>query len=177
MKKQISKKTNQAFGKEIFLLGRDEDGTNYWLEKAKWDCGWYWGFGYVETYSNNKNPHLSKDINSHQHIDSSFMGQMRKHDIENKYTINTEFIHNIFDAPILFETTFTEKEGWQLSELFKSIYTLKECAGMFNRGGCNVSKNLCYELIKNEDWSNHINKEILPLIFEKIYTILSPTKQ
>ena len=34
MKKQISKKTNNAFGKKIYLLGRDEDGTNYWLEES-----------------------------------------------------------------------------------------------------------------------------------------------
>jgi len=176
MKKQIAKKTNNAFGKEIFLLGRGEDGTNYWLEKASWDCGWYWGFGYVETYTNNKNPHLSKDIQSHTHIDSSFMGQMKEYDFQKKCTINTEYVHNIFDAPLLAETTFTEKEGWQLSELFKSFYSLKECAGIFGKGGCNVTTNPCSELIKNEDWAKHINHEILPLIFEKIYTILSPSK-
>ncbi len=174
MKKQISKKTNNAFGKEIFLLGRDEDGTNYWLERAKWDCGWYWGFGYVETYTNNKNPHLSKDINSHQHIDSSFMGQMQKYDFEKKCSVNSEFVHNIFDSPLLFETTFTEKEGWILSELFKSFYMLKDSAGMFGKGGCNVTTNPCAELIKNEDWAKQINHEILPLLFEKIYSILSP---
>ena len=176
MKKLISKKTNNAFGKKIFLLGSDAEGTNYWLEEAKWDCGWYWGFGYVETYTNNKNPHLSKDIESHSHIDSSFMGQMQKYDFEKKCSINSEYVHNIFDAPTLVETTFTEKEGWQLSELFKSFYMLKQSAGMFRNGGCNVTTNPCSELIKNEDWEKHINQEILPLIFEKIYTILSPNK-
>jgi hypothetical protein len=174
MKRQVSKKTNNAFGKKIFLLGRDEDGTNYWLEEAKWDCGWYWGFGYVETYTNNQNPNKSKDINSHQHIDSSIMGQMQKYDFEKKCYINSEFVHNIFDA--LCETTFTENEGWQLSELFKSFYMLKESAAMFGRGGCNLTTNPCSELIKNEDWAKQINHEILPLIFEKIYSILSPKK-
>ena len=174
MKKQISKKSNEAFGKKIFLLGRDEDGTNYWLEESRWDCGWYWGFGYVETYTNNKNPHLSKDINSHRHIDSSFMGQMEKYDFDKKCFVKSEYVHNIYDEILLFETTFTESEGWQLSELFKSFYMLKDSAGMFGKGGCNVTTNPCSELIKNEDWANQINHEILPLLFEKIYSILSP---
>lgn len=174
MKKLISKKTNNAFGKKIFLLGSDAEGTNYWLEEAKWDCGWYWGFGYVETYTNNKNPHKSKDIQSHSHIDSSFMGQMQKYDFEKKCSINSEYVHNIFDAPTLQETTFTEQEGWVLSELFKSFYMLKQSAGMFRNGGSNVTTNPCSELIKNEDWAKLINQEILPLIFEKIYEILTP---
>lgn len=177
MKKNlISKKSNKAFGKKIFLLGRDADGINYWLEEARWDCGWYWGFGYVETYTNNKNPHLSKDINSHSHIDSSFMGQMEKYDFDKKCFVKAEYIHNIYDAPTFIETTFTEQEGWELSELFKSFYRLKQSAEMFHSGSCNVTTNPCSELIKNEDWAKHINHEILPLIFEKIYTILSPSK-
>jgi hypothetical protein len=174
MKKLINKKTNNAFGKKIFLLGRDEDGTNYWLEEAKWDCGWYWGFGYVETYTNNLKPHLSRDINSHSHIDTNFMGQMQKYDYVKKCFVNADYIHNIYHTPILSETTFTEEEGWVLSELFKSFYRLKESAELFHSGSCNITKNPCTDLIKNEDLAKHINHEILPMIFEKIYTILSP---
>jgi hypothetical protein len=176
MKKLINKKTNEAFGKQIFLLGRDKEGTNYWLEKAQFSCGWYWGFGYVETYTNNKNPHLSKDIQSHSHIDSSFMGSMEKYDSEKQCFVKAEYVHNIFDAPILVETTFTESEGWTLSELFKSFYHLKQSAELFHRGSSNLTTNPCSELIKNEEWEKQINHEILPLLFEKIYTILTPSK-
>lgn len=164
MKKLISKKTNHAFGKKIFLLGRDKDGINYWLEESKWECGWYWGFGYVETYTNNHKPHLSKDISSHQHL-SCIME--KKGDF---------LVHNIFDSPILVETTFSEKDGWILSELIKSAYQLKESAELFSRGGSHITTNPCYQLIKNQDWAIKINSEILPMIFEKIYTILSPSK-
>lgn len=173
MKNLINKKTNNAFGNKIFLLGRDKDGTNYWLEQAIWCLGWEWEFGYVETYTNNKNPHLSKDINIRQRIDSSFMGQIIKYDFEKSRYIDI-FINNIFDAPNFVETTFTEEEGWELSELFKSFYRLKVSAEMFVKGGCNVTTNPCSELIKNEDWAKKINNEILPLVFEKIYAILSP---
>ena len=55
-KKKMKKEKRFAFGKNIYLLGSDKDGVKYWLEEASWDCGWYWGFGYVETYTNNSNP-------------------------------------------------------------------------------------------------------------------------
>jgi hypothetical protein len=173
MKKQIAKKTNRAFGKEIFLLGRDSDGTNYWLEKASWDCGWYWGFGYVETYTNNKNPHLSKDISCHTHIDSRFMGNVENWDTKlGRYV--TKHISNIYDAPLLTETTFTQQEGWVLSELFKTFYDLKKTSEIFHRGGSHITNNPCSEIIKNEEWCEKINKEILPSVFDEIYKILSP---
>lgn len=163
MKKLISKKTNNAFGKKIFLLGRDAEGINYWLEEAKWDCGWYWGFGYVETYTNNKNPNLSKDIESHSHIDSSFMGQIRD-----------KYVHNIFDAPTLVETTFTEKEGWLLSELFKTYYNLRKSAEVFDRGSSHVTENPLSDDIKDDKIVHKINTYLLPKIFDKIYEILTP---
>lgn len=165
MKKLISKKTYYAFGKKIFLLGRDKDGINYWLEESKWECAWYWGFGYVETYTNNSKPHLSKDINSHQHLSSIFGKQ------------GDVFVPNIFDSPILVETTFNEQEGWILSELIKSAYQLKESAELFVRGGSHITTNPCFQLVKNEDWAKKINSEILPMVFENIYTILSPNKK
>lgn len=101
-------------------------------------------------------------------------GRCEKNVLENEYTVNTIVVHNIFDAPNLAETTFLKNEGWVLTELFKSFYLLKESAGMFGKGGCNVTTNPCAELIKNEDLAKQINHEILPLLFEKIYSILSP---
>jgi hypothetical protein len=46
----LSKRKSHAFGKDIYLIGKDKSGTNYWLESPSWDCDWYWGFGYIETY-------------------------------------------------------------------------------------------------------------------------------
>jgi hypothetical protein len=39
-KKLIAKRKDRAFGKDIFLLGKDSDGYTVWLEEPKWDCGW-----------------------------------------------------------------------------------------------------------------------------------------
>ena len=69
----MEKKTSKAFGKKVWLLGQDKDGINYWLEEPSWDCGWYYGFGFVETYTHNTRPDLARDINSHQHFDSLFL--------------------------------------------------------------------------------------------------------
>ena len=45
----MKKEKRKAFGKKIYLLGKDAEGVKYWLEEASWDCNWYYGFGYIET--------------------------------------------------------------------------------------------------------------------------------
>lgn len=115
----MQKKVSLAFNKKIYLLGCNEYGTNYWLEAPSWDCGWYWGFGYVETYTNNTNPSIAKDIQSHEHIDSSFLKDSFN-DIEQR--------SNIYDSPKLKTKTFTRDEGLELTTLFKEFYRLKDIA-------------------------------------------------
>lgn len=56
------------FGKEVYLIGINEDGEKVFLEEPSWDCGWYWGFGYLETYTNNRQITRSRDIQSHSHF-------------------------------------------------------------------------------------------------------------
>ena len=75
MTKTLPKTKDKAFGKEVYLLGRDNEGIKYWLEEPKWDCEWYWGFGYIETYSGNRKPSIAIDISSHQHASGEY-----KHD-------------------------------------------------------------------------------------------------
>ena len=38
MKELIPKRMSRAFGKIVYLLGEDKDGTLYWLEEPKWNC-------------------------------------------------------------------------------------------------------------------------------------------
>ena len=105
----LTKKQNHAFGKDIYLLGVDSNNENVWLEAPSWDCGWYWGFGYVERYTNNKNPQNARDITSHTHIDSEF-----KKD-------------GVIDVNKGLErTTFTKDEGIRLNALFTEFYQLKD---------------------------------------------------
>lgn len=150
----MEKKQSHAFGKDVYLLGADEDGTYYWLEAPSWDCGHYWGFGYIETYTNNKFPSNSKDIDSHQHADDFYPKWWGQSDSTLK------------------KTTFTESEGWDLAELFKRFYTLKSSAEMFARGGCHVSGTSDYLI--DEELAKRINEELIPETTKKIIEILTP---
>jgi len=166
-KKLTKKRKDHGFRKDVYLLGKDSDGTRYWLEAPRWDCDWYWGFGYVETYKRNAAPSKAYDIDSHQHIDSSFMG-----------SIDGKYIHNIYNCPTLSETTFTESEGWQLSELFKQFYLLREMADFSHKEkpGCHVTTSPVDHGDMTE-WNNHINKVMMPKIFEAILAILTPAEE
>lgn len=154
MKKQVK----EAFGKKVYLLGADKEGTYYWLEEASWDCDWYWGFGYVETYTNNKCPEESRDIESHQHFDGLFLK-------------GPKMCKDMFDE-FFNETPLNDGEKWKLLELMKTIYTLKEYSEVVYRGGSNITSNPLMEVIKSEEEYNRINKTVLPQLFEEVYKIL-----
>ena len=61
----MNKEMDRAFGKQVLLLGI-KDGEKVWLEMPTFDCNWYWGFGYLETYTGSQ-PSKSRDILSHTH--------------------------------------------------------------------------------------------------------------
>jgi len=156
---EIKKRKSHAFGKDIYLLGKG-DGINYWIESPSWDCDRYWGFGYIETYTNNKNPKLSKDIASHSHADN-FMSEY--------------FTEWNGSKPILEDCTFDEEEGWELSELFKQFYHLKEQAEFWDRGKMNCADTKIKNW-ENKELADKINKEIIPIITTRILEILTPKK-
>lgn len=145
-----------VFGKDAYFLGQDENGINYFLEQAKWDCGWYWGGGYVETYTNNGNPARSRDISSHSHFDSMFLKG-------NAYDTFKAFFK---------VTPFSDKEIWQILELMQSFYTARKYSDMLHIGGAHYTSNPAKETIQNESEYNRINKEVIPAIFDNLYDIL-----
>ena len=147
----MKKQTTVAFNKKIYLLGTDETGTKYWLEAPSWDCDWYWGFGYVETYTNNNYPNKSRDINSHQHFDSLFLNDSKV---------------SAFDAFKEFfkETTLNEREIHLLIDYMSSFYKLKDVAKTLGVGYSNMTET-----------AKEINEKILPAIFKQIDILLSDT--
>lgn len=161
--RQIKKRTDTAFGKTVYLLGYDECGIAYWLEEAKWDCEWYWGGGYVETYTNNLHPHLARDIKSHQHFDGLFFSGK-----ENSFD---SFQHFFREHP------FSDKEVWQICELMKSFYIARQYSDMLYRGGAHYTDNPAKAVIKEAHEFMRINKSMIPQIMNHLYAILSGTAE
>ena len=161
--------TKQTLNKKIgdngrVLLGKDSDNICYYLEKPSWDCGWYWGFGYVHSRG------------CHEHI-PSFMGELKTYDFAKKEYVKSEYIHNLYHSPRFTDTTFSENEGWQLSELFKQFYLIQDMAAF-----CHKSKPGCHITTSPVDhgnmsgWNQHMNNVMIPKISTEIMRILSPVK-
>lgn len=147
MKKQVKK----ILGKENYLLGTDHDGEKVWLLEPSWDCEWYWGLGYVETYNRRYS-----DIDMHTHFDSLFLNK------------------NIFNSFVDYfeETTLDSKGVWQLLEYMKTLYILQQYAEMLYTGGAHITKNGCAKLLKNDEERNRINDTLIPEIWVKIAKLL-----
>lgn len=126
------------------LLGRNNNEPIY-LSAPSWDCGWYWGFGYI----GNKN--------CHYHVDGMEKGK-------NLYDAFKEHFGNTLMV--------RDSDLWTLAELFKTFYILKETAEVLGRGGAHLTTNPAKDVIINKDETNRINEVVLPQIFEEIYKIL-----
>jgi hypothetical protein len=160
---QLPKETDKAFKKNVYLLGIVPDGSKYWLEEASWDCSWYWGLGYVETYKGR--PSRCRDIDSHQHFNQLWLSSHEG-----------KFRHCLSDWQG-FQSTLTAKEEWQLAELMATAYNLKQAAEVFGRGGSHYSKPDAEILgkVKNPKWVKEINEVMIPAVMAKVYALLTPT--
>jgi len=167
----IKKKVDEdQSGKKVYLLGKDKSGDYVWLEAPSWDCNWYWGFGYIERYFDNKRPSKAEDISSHSHWDSEIIGN-----------IEGEYRHHLNTNPNIVESVLTDAESWKLAELMKSYYILKETADFFKHGGSHLSENPLKNFLlifnKNEELTKKINEVLLPAIFKEIDELLTPKQK
>ena len=159
----MKKKISYAFGKDVYLLGLGKDGEFYWLEQATWDCDWYWGLGYVETYTCSSSPSSSRDIRSHNHFNSMFF----KKNVS-CYEAFTDFF---LDIPL------GENEAWKLLELMKAAYTAREYSDMLHTGGAHISQNPVKETIRQQTEYDRINQKVIPAIMSEVYKLLSPEEE
>ena len=157
----MKKQQDHAFRKDVYLLGKDAEGVKYWLEAPSWDCDWYWGFGYVETYQQNWAPSKARDISSHQHADGTYKPEGANFSDS-----------NLFTSGYLVETTFTDKEGWTLRELMTIFYQLRSEADFYHRGKSHVAASPLD--FGDQKRSDHINQVMIPQVTEAIIAILTP---
>ena len=141
------KKGIKVFDTNYYLLGKDKKEIEYYLEEPHWDCGWYWRFGYIETFNKN-----FTDINSHQHA----------RDFYPKWILGKN--------SILVDTPFTEKELWLLSEYFKEFYLFKELAEFYYTGTAGIANPI--ENNKNKKKWEQTNKKVKDII-DRIMQIIT----
>ena len=150
------KKIDKVINNKGYLLGvYDEDWI--YLQKPSWDCGWYWGFGYLHYHSKN-----DRSWHCHTHFDSVFF--------DNGNCTPKEF-NNLTSWDRLNKLdlcTLSKDERWKLLDYMKTFYTLKESAEVFGRGGSHFTSKANMEIIKKEELVTIINKIMLPELFNNI---------
>lgn len=149
----MKKQTLTIFGKKNYLLGTDQNGRKLFLVAPSWDCGWYWGFGYVETYTNNSHPERSRDIAIHNHFDSLFGTNC-----------------NLYDGfkKIIKDSTLSDNELWKLCDYMRTFYCLQETAKVLGRGYSHYTEKAKLDIVKDEAYAERINKVVLPELFKHI---------
>jgi len=162
----MKKRKDRAFGKDVYLLGKDLDGTLLWLESGSWDCDWYWGFGYVESYTNNLYPGRAKDITCHQHFDGLVGLKLESGD----------YVHHLNESPEIKETTLSDSESWKLSDLMMSFYTLRKTAELYHQGNSHLTSTQGCDL-KNKEAEERINSIEIPKIMNAVYELLAPNEE
>jgi hypothetical protein len=85
--------------------------TRFYIEKHKWDCNWYWGFGYIG------------NARLHTHFNSVFLNGAENN------------VDKIFIKPV-----FTQDEWWVIRDLFIQAYALSRAAEIYQHGGHQTDK-------------------------------------
>lgn len=116
--------------------GTSADGEAVYLTKHKWDCGWYWGLGYV----GNRNCHF--------HFDSLLY--IKGKDGKVKFTASDLFS----------ETNITDKEWWIIRDLFVQAYALQKAAEVYHHGGHQSFTKGVTDIIRDDGLVKRINADL-----------------
>ena len=101
-----------------------------YIEKHSWDCGWYWGFGYIG------------NSRSHMHFETL---------IDNTKYEPKEIFQN---------TEITIRDWWILRDLFVQAYALKKTAEVYRYGGHQTTCQYDTAVIQNHDKADAINADL-----------------
>lgn len=106
-------------------------GEKLWIERHKWDCGWYWGFGYIG------------NANLHTHFDGTFLRG------------GAALASDIFDS-----TPITDREWWVIRDLMVQAYALKKAAEVYRYGGHQTSRTGVTDIIRDADMVTRLNADL-----------------
>lgn len=132
--------------KKVFL-GVNKDKERIWLSPPSWDCGHYWGWGYIG------------NDGLHYHLSSLF---------------KTKNMHDglMEEFPIGF-TSISDKDLWTFCELIRTFYHFREIAEVYNRGGSHYTTNPIKDEITNTKEYRRICGEIIPSIIDEVYKLIN----
>lgn len=122
-----------------------EYGKNIKLSAPSWDCGWYWGLGYLG------------NRNCHYHLDG-----YKKHNVNIWDYLKNEFGESL--------TITDDNDLWVFCELMSSAYILKETAEFYHTGGARYTTSPCQDKLKDEGLWRRINEIELPLVLDTLET-------
>jgi hypothetical protein len=118
-------------GTNKVCLGKIDQETVF-LTKHKWDCDWYWAFGYVENSS------------WHFHIESLMK-------------VETD-VDKIFNPQ--WKTWVTQDIWWKLRDLFIQAYALNTAAGVYRLGGHQSPLRGLTDILKSKEKEDQLNKDL-----------------
>lgn len=127
---------------KLFLGTTKSDNTKLYITKHNWDCGWYWGFGYIGNES------------CHMHFDSYFL---------NKSVYNAS---DLFHIP-----RYNDKNWWIIRDYFVQAYALKACAEIYQYGGNQTTIMGITDIIKNKEMADKLNAD-LKLVLDTLWQFL-----
>jgi hypothetical protein len=123
------------------LLGRLQDnagtfadGEQVFLEKHKWNCEWYWGFGYLGNSC------------CHFHFDSILK--------------DSKTADELFKKTKHIKRPFSNKDWWILRDLFKQAYALKRAAEIYQYGGHQTTLEDVTDILKNAEKAKQLNADL-----------------
>lgn len=131
---------------ERIYLGVNSDGESISLKKHKWDCGWYWSFGYVG--NRNLHYHIDSMINHPSHYDDKWTNVTRQ----------------------FRETWLTQDQWWILRDLFITAYALKKAAECYRCGGHQTHKARDHHVV-SADMATLLNAD-LKICLDNIWVLL-----
>lgn len=145
------KSRQPSSAKKEYLLGVTEDGARVYLEQMSWDCSWYFGFGYLETYD--------PSHSMHSHFDGF--------NAEKNQDLRSAFLEYFKNGKL----TVTAAQSWTLCELMQSFYQLKEAAEIYHGGSSGLTSNPALKASKA--MNKKINADIQKIGVE-VQKLLSP---
>lgn len=179
-----------------WYLGRfkgtpDLPRNRVYLRDFSWDCGWYWGGGYIGNDS------------FHAHFDGAFLDRpdSRGHVLSNKYifldpwTEPPSYYRNLSPSErvlrvsngasvweplsyFLDDAQYDANEWWRIKDLFKQFYALRDAAEVFRYGGhCTSTGRDPRELVPSNEalLNDHIRDVIIPLVRQALDKVPAPT--